>query len=353
MAVPVHLNRVSTAVPPFEVHRKFLEYVSRSLVDERERRLFARLASKSQIERRHSTIEPSPAPERLDDRGFFRRGSFPSTGERMRAYKAGALPLAIKAVRPLFDGVDPGSITHLIVTSCTGFYAPGLDLELQREFNLRADLERSVIGFMGCQAAFNAMKAAWHAVRSVPEAKALMVNIELCTLHMQEDLELERLLSFMQFADGCAASLISAEPRGLEMRELRTAVAPEAADLIAWRVGDSGFDMRLSPKVPSAIAAHVPRLFDEWLGPRAGGVGLWAVHPGGRAILDAVEDKLRLGPEALRASREVLRDHGNMSSATVMYVLEKILADPAARGQGVAMAFGPGLTMEALYFEKH
>lgn len=353
MPVPVFLNRVETANPPFEVHKKFLSYVPTTMSVDRERKLFARLASKSQIEKRYSVLEPAAAVEHLDANGLFRRGNFPSTAARMRLYKEAAFPLAAKAVRPILDEVGSRNITHLIVTSCTGFYAPGVDLELQREFQMRSDLERSVIGFMGCYAALNAMKAAWHIVRSKPEAKVLMLNLELCTLHMQEDFDLEQLLAFMQFADGCAASLISASPSGIEMKELHSAVVPEANDLITWHVGDSGFDMHLSPKVPLALAANVPRLVSSWLGERQNDIALWAVHPGGRAILDAVEDKLRLGPEAMTSSREVLRDHGNMSSATIMYVLQKLLVDPTARGDGVAMAFGPGLTMEAMLFAKH
>jgi predicted naringenin-chalcone synthase len=205
---------------------------------------------------------------------------------------------------------------------------------------------------MGCYAAFNGLKAAWSAVRSCPDAKVLMVNLELCTLHMQEDFNLERLLAFMQFADGCAVSLISSEKAGLKIEELHSDVVPEARDLITWQIGESGFDMHLSPTVPQALAAHVPGLMDRWLGDRISQVAEWAVHPGGRAILDAVADKLSLTARQMHPSREILRRYGNMSSATILFVLNEILRDESRSGTGVAMAFGPGLTMESMLFRK-
>lgn len=348
----VYLNRIVAVVPPTEAHAKFVEYVPTSMSDERERRAFMRLAAKAQIERRYSVMQRSPSADGLDARGDFTRARFPTTARRMELYKEAALPLAVRAVGPLIESVAAEEISHVIVTSCTGFYAPGLDLELQREFRLRPTVERSIIGFMGCYAAFNGLRAAWHVVRSRPEAKVLMVNLELCTLHLQEDFGLERVLASMQFADGCAASLISAEPTGFEIHEMHSAVVSEASDLITWDVGDFGFNMHLSTKVPQALGEHVPALVEAWLGARRELVTEWAVHPGGRAILDVVEDRLRVSSEQMRASREVLRDYGNMSSATIMFVLQRLMSEKKTGGLGVAMAFGPGLTMESMLFER-
>jgi alpha-pyrone synthase len=317
------------------------------LSDDRQRRIFTRLAEKAQIERRYTIFEPSPDPQRLDAGDFYVRGSFPSTSARMELFDRHALPLALGAAREAIVGLRPQDVTHLVVTSCTGLSAPGLDLQLQQALGLRSSLERTMIGFMGCYAAINGLKAAWHIVRSVPTARVLVVNLELCTLHLHENVDMEGLLGFMQFADGCAASLVSANPAGLEFKRFHCDVLPEAAELITWRVADRGFAMELAPSLPKVLGDNITGLL-RWLDEP---VDLWAVHPGGRAILDAVESALKLAPEALKPSREVLRNYGNMSSATVMFVLKAMLEDRKA-GNGLAMAFGPGLTLESMTFRK-
>ena len=350
MPVGVYLNRIATAVPPHEVHAKFLSYVPRLIGDERERRIFTRLAAKARIERRFSVLEPSPDPDRLDCADFYAPGRFASTERRMKLYEEAAPRLTARAVSEVLRPGEASEITHLIITTCTGFYAPGLDLDLQRQFSLRNDLERSQIGFMGCHAAFNALKSAWHIVRSRPEAKVLIVNIELCSLHLQEGLEIEQLLAFMQFADGCAASIVSAEPMGLELEGFRSDVFPEGRELITWHITDLGFRMHLDPSLPHVLGSGLTSTAGKWLDPETrASFRFWAVHPGGRGILDAVEGKLGLNENHMRHSRSILRDFGNMSSATIMFVLRDILADPA-KGRGIAIGFGPGLTMESMFF---
>jgi alpha-pyrone synthase len=237
-----------------------------------------------------------------------------------------------------------------VVATCTGFVAPGLDRELVARHGLPRSVERSLVGFMGCQAAINALKLAWHIVRSEPRARVLVVCLELCTLHLQDTAVLEQLLCFLLFADGCAAAIVSAEPAGLRVEGFRSVVIPEAGDMITWRIGDDGFDMTLSGMVPVTLAHALPGWEEEMLGGRsASEVDLWAVHPGGRTILDAVQHGLDLRQGALADSRAVLRDHGNMSSATVMFVLARMLAAP--RGlRGCALAFGPGLSAETMRF---
>ncbi|MCA8916707.1 MAG: type III polyketide synthase [Planctomycetes bacterium] len=343
----VWLNRIATSVPRFEAHGKFLAYAPMMLADERDRRKFARLADKAQIERRYTIFEPAPEPERLDSGDFYVRGSFPPTSARMALFDEHALPLALEACREALAGSRGGDITHLIVTTCTGLSTPGLDLQLQQALGLRSSLERTVIGFMGCYAAINGLKAASHIVRSEPRAKVLLVNLELCTLHLQEDVDLEGLLGFMQFADGCAASVISAESEGLQLKRFHCDVLPEAAELITWQVGDRGFAMELSPSLPKVLGDNIADLMNWVDAP----ISLWAVHPGGRAILDAIQAGLSLPEDALAVSRAVLRDYGNMSSATVMFVLKAML-ESAAPGAGLAMAFGPGLTLESMIFDK-
>jgi predicted naringenin-chalcone synthase len=179
----------------------------------------------------------------------------------------------------------------------------------------------------------------------------LVVNLELCTIHLQETDELESLLSFVLFADGCAACLVSAEPAGLEITDFASVVMPEGREQITWHIGGSGFLMWLDGAVPATIARGLPNHVRALLAGRAAGeIALWAVHPGGRSVLDAVESALELDGQALSASRGVLRDYGNMSSATVMFVLGRQLGHARRGEDGLALAFGPGLTAEAMTF---
>jgi alpha-pyrone synthase len=349
----VFLNRIGTALPPCEVHGAFLRYAGTLLPDERMRRLFARMAARSGIERRYSTLRPSadPGGAQLDADGFYSRGRFPGTGPRLVRYERAALPLALRAVADLGDALEPDRITHLVTASCTGFYAPGLDLELMHALPLRDTTERTHVGFMGCHAGFHALKLARHIVRSEPDARVLVVSLELCSLHLQETPDMEQVLSFLLFADGCGAALVSAEPEGLRLDGFRSARLPDSDELISWRIGDNGFDMVLSGRVPGAIGRMLRARAGDLFGPGPSGPDLvWAVHPGGRSILDGVEDALELPGDALAASRAVLRDHGNMSSATILFVLQHMLRDPRSGADGIAMGFGPGLTAETLRF---
>jgi predicted naringenin-chalcone synthase len=213
-----------------------------------------------------------------------------------------------------------------------------------------------MVGFMGCAAAVNALKVAHHIVRSEPDARVLVVNLELCTLHLQETSDLEVILSALLFGDGCAASLVSAEPKGIALKDFRVATIPDTRDLITWRIGDSGFEMSLSGEVPQqitkALRHEATRNDDGGIlrGQHKNDFDLWAVHAGGRTILDAVEQGLDLGPDALQWSRSVLRDFGNMSSATLMFVLGRMMQDAPPTTNGFGMAFGPGLVAETFRF---
>jgi alpha-pyrone synthase len=347
-----YINRIGTAVPDYDVHIKFIDYAPRLLSDPRAKRLFTRMAERAQIEHRYSYIKPHPVPDQLDCVNFYRRGAFPDTQARMRFYEDHAFELACQALQNTRIETDKHSITHLIVVSCTGFYAPGLDLQIIERFGLNAAVERTVVGFMGCYAAINALKLARHIVRAEPDAKVLMLNLELCTLHLQEIDDLEQVLSFMVFADGCSASLVTAEPHGVELLSFHAVVAPASAEQITWRIGQVGFDMHLSGRVPHTIGRELPNSIRSMLGqwsPEE--IALWAVHPGGRSVLDAVEGALHLCDDDLRYSREVLRQYGNMSSATVMFILKDMLEDAPACAPGCALAFGPGLTTESMLFQ--
>jgi alpha-pyrone synthase len=242
---------------------------------------------------------------------------------------------------------ERSGITHVLVTCCTGLYAPGLDFEIVEHLGLSPSVERTMVGFMGCYAAINALKLARHIVRSEPEAGVLMLNLELCTLHFQETQELEQVLSFLVFADGAAASLITAREQGLALDSFKAVTVPKTRGLITWKIRGLGFDMMLSGQVPGELgrALHEGELMKE-----RDDIDLWAVHPGGRSILDAVEKGLELPADALAASRKVLSCFGNMSSATVMFVLQRIMQQAHPSQRGCAMSFGPGLTAETMRF---
>lgn len=342
-------------MPPHEVHGAFLTFARGRLADQPRRlAVFDRMTQRIGIERRFSTIKPrrNPDGEAVDDARVFSRGAFPGTAARMDTFEARAPDLAMQAIAGLSLGDDLGSLTHLIVASCTGFAAPGLDLHLVARLGLNPSIERTMIGFMGCYAAINALKLAHHIVRSEPQARVLVVNCELCTLHLKDTDDLETLLSFCLWGDGCSAALVTGEPTGLRLDSFRALLAPGTADLMSWRVRDDGFDMVLSGRVPGAVA----KVLGAHAGTILGGAPCdafthWAIHPGGRSVLDAVEGALNLAPQDLAPSRAVLRETGNMSSATVMFVLERMLQTATRGERGCAMAFGPGLTAETLLFE--
>lgn len=349
----VWLNAIGTATPPHDVHAKFIDYAPAMLATARDRRLFARMVARSGIVHRYSVLEPDSDRSALDTGGFYRRGSFPTTDARMATFEAQALPLALAAVGNL--GAEEGTswkdgLSHLIITCCTGFVAPGLDAALIDRLGLDSAIERTLVGFMGCNAAFNGLKLARHIVRSEPRARVLVLSLELCTLHLQETADLEQALSFLIFADGCAAAIISEEPRGLRLDRFASVVLQEGAGLITWRIGGAGFEMHLSGEVPAALSRSLPAHVATIAGQRPlDEISAWAVHPGGRSVLDAVEASLELGEDALAPSRAVLRDFGNMSSATVLFVLARMLAGGHV-GPGLAFGFGPGLSIESMAF---
>lgn len=349
-----YLNRIATAVPDFDVHHPFIAFAEGMLKSDRTRGLFRRMARVSGISRRFSVLNPvaTEDEESIYAARFYERGGFPTTSDRMRVFEKNAPRLAYRTLdRLALSKEERARVTHVVVTSCTGLYAPGLDFEIMDYLGLRQTVERTTIGFMGCYAAMNALKVARHIVRSEPDAAVLVVNLELCTLHLQETQDLEQVLSFLVFSDGCAASLVTADATGLALDSFRSVVIPKTRDLITWNIGELGFDMLLSGRVPGEIARSLRTTALEITGGvPVEEIDLWAVHPGGRSVLDAVEDGLGLQDGLLDASRQVLKCFGNMSSATVMFVLEQVMKRAAEGQSGCAMSFGPGLTAETLLF---
>jgi predicted naringenin-chalcone synthase len=346
-----YLNRIATAVPEHDVHDAFVVFAEQMLADERLRTVFRRMVGRADIAHRYSFLNPQGSAGQFSSKNaheFYRLGNFPTTAQRMELFEQSAPVLMRKAVDKLaLSDQERATITHVLVTCCTGLYAPGLDFEIVDHLGLSPGVERTMVGFMGCYAAINALKLARHIVRSEPRASVLMLNLELCTLHFQETQELEQVLSFLVFADGAAASLISAREHGFALDSFKAVTVPETRGLITWKIRGLGFDMLLSGQVPTELgrSLHETELMAE-----RDGLDLWAVHPGGRSILDAVEKGLELPANALAASREVLSRFGNMSSATIMFVLERTMQQARPGQRGCAMSFGPGLTAETMRF---
>lgn len=343
---------IATATPAHDIHQPFVDWALDRLSDPGEARIFARMAQRAAIAHRYSVLPPTAqggSPVAAD--GFYAVTPLPATGERMTLYAQRAPELALDAIARLATQTSLDGITHIIVASCTGFVAPGIDQIIATRLGLSDNVERLLIGFMGCYAAITALRSARHITRSDPGARVLVVTVELSTLHLQPSCEIAPLLAMLQFGDGAAAALVTADGPGLGIGKPFAIALPESADLIRWEIGDQGFAMHLSGEVPGRIATA---LANPGIAARVTGglpvtaIDGWAVHAGGRSILDAVAHGLALAPEALDDSRAVLSDFGNMSSATLMFVLARQFARRPE--QGVAIAFGPGLAAEGFGF---
>ena len=355
---------VGCALPPTRVERsgaaRFLSRVAAahlpSPTRERTLSLIERVTEGSGVRARHTVIEDYGKSD-ADAFTFLPKNwaldPFPTTAARMALFEETSVPLAQRAAEEALadSGVSLESVTHLVVTTCTGFFAPGIDVALVDALGLSSDVKRTAIGFMGCYAGFNAMRSAAEIVGADPSACVLTVSVELCTLHLQRAPDPELVIANALFGDGAAAAVWGSHPSGGAPRLVatRTRIAPDSRDQMAWRIGDHGFEMTLSPRVPAVIEAVLPGWLDAWLatiGRRRADLTHFAVHPGGPRVLDATERGLRLSDEALDASREVFRTHGNMSSPTVLFILARELRR-ARHGLTLAIGFGPGLAIEA------
>ncbi|WP_375197169.1 type III polyketide synthase [Sphingobium sp.] len=344
------INAIGCAVPAQDMHASFVRWASGQIDDPRERQLFARMAERSGIGHRWCVLPPTAEGGSPVDPGGFYAGAMPPTSLRMRHYAHHAPALCLDAIGRLAEQVALDGISHLVVASCTGFVAPGIDQIIADRLGLEG-VERTLVGFMGCYAAVAALRTARHIVRSEPAARVLVVTVELSSLHFQPEERIERLLMMLQFGDGAAAALVTADGPGIAVDQPFSLNLEDSAELIRWDIGDSGFVMHLSGEVPGRIQAALgdPAIRRRIVGgddPAA--VDSWAVHAGGRSILDAVEHGLGLDDQALAPSRSVLARFGNMSSATLMFILRDMLG---RTGKGVALAFGPGLAAEGFRFE--
>lgn len=330
--------------------------------EEKTRRLIHAIYNRSGIETRHSVCpdflpDTTPSLYVTNDAGVL---VSPSTGARNRVYARESRHLAVETARKLLHaakGFAAADVTHVVFASCTGFANPGPDYHLIRDLGLPESVERYTLGFMGCYAAFPALRMASQFCEANSKAVVLVMCLELCTLHLQMTDKPDDILAHSLFADGAAAALVSARiPEGpaWRLQGFESALLPTSEGDMAWDIGDHGFNIVLSSYVPDVIGTNIQGLVSGVLGRQHksfADVRHWAVHPGGRSILDKVQQSLDLAGDALQISRSVLRDFGNMSSATILFVLKRLL-DEGETGLTCAMAFGPGLTVETALLER-
>lgn len=282
----------------------------------------------------------------------------PDTADRMAMYEREALPMARRAAEQALaeSGLAASAITHLVTVSCTGFKAPGFDIGLIKELGLPSTIERTHVGFMGCHGAFNGLRVARAYADADPHARVLLCASEICSIHYYYPWNPKRIVGNALFADGAAALVgvgAAHAPRDA-WREVAngSCLFPDSEYAMTWTIGNNGFEMNLSAKVPNLIAANLGPWLESWLkshGLTIGDIASWAIHPGGPRIIASVEEALGLVPGVAWASREVLTQYGNMSSPTVLFILDRLRREDAPR-PCVAVGFGPGLVAEAALF---
>lgn len=351
---------LGTAVPEHTMNLTESLELATTLICENEQqvRLLQVLYRKSGVKNRHTVLPYRVAldwvpPE--SSTGEKRVTLGPTTAERMQYYLEHAPPLAQRAALRAAEeaAVALADITHLVTVTCTGFTAPGIDIELMRRLQLRPTTQRIQVGFMGCHGAINGLRVAAALTAADPSARVLLCAVELCSLHCRFRWDPERMVSNALFADG-AAAIVAAEQAGSRRANWRvlatgSCLIPDSTDAMTWRIGDHGFEMTLDARVPDLICTHLRPWLAEWLRQfdhSIESVGSWAVHPGGPRILNAIEESLGLGRDAISVSRQVLSDYGNMSSPTLLFILNQLFQQNARR-PCVALGFGPGLVAEA------
>lgn len=355
----IAITGIGTALPPYRMDqadtaRRIVDALSSSPDSARwARRIFKQCG----VENRY-TCEPALLQEASECRYMPQedRSKVPSTAERMAVYKRESVPLALSAARAaLADAkMDAEQITHLITVSCTGQFLPGIDAALVRELELVPSVMRIPLTFIGCAAGMKAICLSKQLVSGDSKANVLVVCVELCTLHIQPSGDREALFGASFFGDGASACVIgvasSQHQHVYQLGDDRSVLLPGGADEMIWEIGNDGFDLYLSPNIPRLIGEHVPAEVAHLAGDEP--PELWAIHPGGKGIVEVLQSKYGLRDEQIAPSLGVLRDIGNVSSATILFVMKKMREQLQEQGtervSGIALAFGPGLTAEMI-----
>lgn len=356
------IESIGTAVPEHSILQEEAATfaMARCESEATQRRLVPALYRRSGVKKRHSIILKSSANGEPARQDFYpsmesEHDQGPTTLKRMQAYDNSAPELAIQATSEAFSQTEtePSEITHLVTVSCSGFSAPGFDIALIDKLGLPVNASRTHVGFMGCHGALNGLRVARAYAESDPNSRVLLCAVELCSLHHQYGWNPDRVVSNSLFADGAAAVIGRSSLDDLgsfwNVSANGSCLLPETKDLMGWQISNHGFEMNLSPRVPETIRESLGPWLKQWLteqGTSLKAIGSWAVHPGGPRILDACAEAASLGTEALEPSRSVLADYGNMSSPTVLFILDRLRKMNAPR-PCVMLAFGPGLTIES------
>lgn len=353
---------MGTALPPFSIgQHESAEYAALFTgATEDEKRRLPVLYRMSGVQTRHSVLLEGPEgaevrqsffplPADLEDEG-------PGIGQRMERYEVDAPKLAIAASQQALERAEvlPTDVTHLVTVSCSGFAAPGVDIAVIKALGLAPTTQRVHVGFMGCHGALNGLRVVNGIAAADPSAVVLMCCVELCSIHYHYGYHPEQVVANALFADGAGALVARAGNGGDAWRVLDTGscLIPDSEDAMTWRIRDHGFEMTLSAAVPELIANNLRGWVDEWLanhGMTVDDIRSWAIHPGGPRILGAAGKALGLENGALDVSREILKNHGNMSSPTVLFILNR-LREHQAETPCLALAFGPGLVAEGVLF---
>ncbi len=360
--MPTFIHRIETATPQYSYRQDEIRDRMKEIVpgDERDRRIIHHLYGRSGIETRYSVVDDFRT-DGSHSLFFNGQGATPGTKNRNETYINEGRKLFVDVAKKLIQNSTfaPDDITHLITVSCTGFYAPGPDFDIIRATGIPASVERYHLGFMGCYASIPALKMAHQICKANSDANVMIVSVELCTIHFQANNQMDNLLSSSVFADGGAGAIITNKPpekTGYRIDGFASAITENGAEDMAWSIGDQGFNMTLSNYIPDILGDGLEDFLKpvfEQFAIAPDDISEWGVHPGGRAILDKVEQTMKLPKTMLSMSRAVLSDYGNMSSATILFVLKGLLNQKSEfQGKTLAMAFGPGLTIESALLEK-
>lgn len=354
------ITAIGTANPAFKHQQtEILAFMLEALpLDEKQSRLLSLLYHRCGINTRYSVI-PDYGLEKKDFT-FYAQSSdlspFPSIEQRMKLFETNALNLSVEAIKNTIVADELKGITHLITVTCTGLTAPGLDLQLVSELALSPEIFRTSVNFMGCYAAIHALKLANSLAKSSDKAKVLVVCTELCTIHFQQNIEIDQLTSSLLFGDGAAACIVESDGEnksGLSIDGFFSKIVSEGKQDMAWELSSTGFLMTLSNHIPRLVGSEIENLLDEalikidW---KTDEIVHWAIHPGGKDILAATEKALNLTSSQLIHSYNTLRNYGNMSSPTILFVLKEVLEVAKNNEKVFSAAFGPGLTLESAQF---
>jgi predicted naringenin-chalcone synthase len=348
---------IGTAVPAYcHSQMDILQFMQQVYApSELERRKMRFIYGQCGIKQRYSVISDYSRP--IQDWKFYPQSEgldpFPSLEHRMAIYNKQAPLLSVDAIRDcLYDVLHHREVTHLITVSCTGMSAPGLDLQVIELMDLDKNIFRTSINFMGCYAAVHALKLADAICQSSKDSKVLIVCTELCTIHFQRENTADNITSSLLFGDGSAACLVvsdSLQKEGLHIDQFYSEIIPKGKRDMAWELSSTGFLMTLSGYVPDLIEQDFSNVIEKALakdGAVNSEVTHWCIHPGGKRILEAVQKSTGIQKETLQSSYDVLNEYGNLSSATILFVLQKMMQEKSKIKKLFGAAFGPGLTVE-------